>query len=353
MRSLGITSGLSATFQPRPDFCTMTSGTTMLASARANGRARLRLEATISACASRSRVSSAPVTAISFFRSRRASSGRWLLQTMIAIACASQRGERAQLQRQALGRGRARRRRSAPCSAGSAARSAAGRAAARPLASSSAATPASGIRPLSRQPLGDLLERVGEVAVVVERVDQHQHRGGVGRREAHARRAGRAGGPAGSCVGGVAVAVVELVDVVVGARLARRLADAVEVLALGAVLPVVALGAAELGGAVDRGGSPRRRRRRPARRRARTRARRRARRSSAARRAARTPAPRPPRPRGTGSARASARLPGAARASTAAAAGSTAAAAASAPGAARGGPEATASSAYMRKCSPR
>ena len=44
MRSLGITSGLSTTFQPRPDFCTITSGTTMFASARANGRARLRLE---------------------------------------------------------------------------------------------------------------------------------------------------------------------------------------------------------------------------------------------------------------------------------------------------------------------
>ena len=37
------------------------------------------------------------------------------------------------------------------------------------------------------------------------------------------------------------------------ARLAGRLADAVEVLALGAVLPVLAVGAAELGGAVDRG----------------------------------------------------------------------------------------------------
>ncbi len=38
MRSLGITSGLSTTFQPRPDFWMMTSGMMMLASARVKAR---------------------------------------------------------------------------------------------------------------------------------------------------------------------------------------------------------------------------------------------------------------------------------------------------------------------------
>ena len=52
MRSFGITSGLSITFQLRPDFCTITSGTMMFASARANGRPGLGSSATISACAS-------------------------------------------------------------------------------------------------------------------------------------------------------------------------------------------------------------------------------------------------------------------------------------------------------------
>jgi hypothetical protein len=102
------------------------------------------------------------------------------------------------------------------------------------------------------QPLGDVLERVGEVAVVVERVDEDEHGGGVGRRQAHAAKL------ASQVIlqalrGGVAVAAIELVTVVVGTRLARRFADAVEVFAFGAVLPVFAFGAAEVGSAVDRG----------------------------------------------------------------------------------------------------
>ena len=102
------------------------------------------------------------------------------------------------------------------------------------------------------QPRGDVLERVGEVAVVVERIDQDHHGGGVCRREPHA------GELAAQVVlqrlrDCVAIAFVAVVEVVVGPRRAGRLADAVEVLALGAVLPVLAVGAAELGGAVDRG----------------------------------------------------------------------------------------------------
>ncbi len=149
------------------------------------GRPGLGSSATISACASRSRSSSAPVAAISFFRSRRASSGRWFLQTMMAIICASQRSRvRSCSVRHSPGRGR--RRRSAPCSAGSAGRSAGGPAAdrrrrSRPRGALDVAEAA------LAQPAGDVLERVGEVAVVVERIDQHHHRGGVGGREAHAR----------------------------------------------------------------------------------------------------------------------------------------------------------------------
>ena len=52
--------------------------------------------------------------------------------------------------------------------------------------------------------------------------------------------------------GRVAIVLAEVVAVVLRPRRARRLADAVEVLALGAVLPVLTLGAAELR-AVDRG----------------------------------------------------------------------------------------------------
>ena len=253
---------------------------------------------------------------------------------MIAIACASQRGGVAQLQASGIRPGRARRRRSAPCSAGSSARSC--RRASSSLASSH--------RRLDRaerlgQALGDLLERVGEVAVVVERLDQHQHRGrvvgatGACRASCARRWSCRLGD---GCRGRCALEVVAVV--VAAARPAGRLADAVEVVALGAVLPVVALGAAELGalsiaGRLVAGVAAVAPRRRSASRSPPRSAGAAARRSgSNARRRLFLGA------RGTGSARASARLPGAARASTAAAAGSTAAAAASAPDAATGGP---------------
>jgi hypothetical protein len=95
------------------------------------------------------------------------------------------------------------------------------------------------------QALGDLLERIGQVAVVVERLDQDEHGRSVGRREAHAGelaaevvlQARRRGAPLGS-----ALQVVDIAE----SRAAGRLADAVEVLALGAVLPVVAIGGAEV-----------------------------------------------------------------------------------------------------------
>ena len=99
----------------------------------------------------------------------------------------------------------------------------------------------------------DLFERVGEITVVVQRLDQHMQRGRVLGRQPHA----------GQLVaqellqalrGGVAVLRIELVAVAAaGAAGARRFADPVEVVALGAVLPVVALGRAELG-VVDRRG---------------------------------------------------------------------------------------------------
>ena len=97
------------------------------------------------------------------------------------------------------------------------------------------------------QPLGDVFERVGQVAIFVERVDQHHHRGGILGRQAHAQQ--------------LAAQVVlqrragfgrldRLVVVVAAARAAAgrwQFADAVEIVAFGAVFPVVALGAAELG----------------------------------------------------------------------------------------------------------
>lgn len=101
---------------------------------------------------------------------------------------------------------------------------------------------------LLAQDRGDqLLERILEVAVLVQRFDQRQQRRAVHRAQVHAgdlrpqhvlqrfRRRLRLG---------------PLVVVARGrGRAARRLADAVKVVALGAVLPVVALGGAEFLGA--------------------------------------------------------------------------------------------------------
>jgi hypothetical protein len=96
----------------------------------------------------------------------------------------------------------------------------------------------------------DLLERIGQVAVLVERFDQHADSSGVERVEAEVGEL-RAQVILQAQGRRVAVGGVELVAVVVGAGLARRLSNAVEVLALGAVLPVVPVGRAEVGG-VDR-----------------------------------------------------------------------------------------------------
>ncbi len=241
MRSLGITSGLSTTFQPRPAFCTITSGTMMLLSACVKGRPGLGSRPTISACASRSSSSSAPVAAISFFMSRRASSSRCRLQTTTATACAGLRGS----VRSCSTRHSARSRAPTPvgsrlCSQHSAQRS----------RSSTSSRPAVVVG----EPLGDLLQRVGQVAVLVERVDQRGQRGGVLGCEAHAREL-RAQVVLQRFGGGAALAALEVVAVFAGAGgLAQlgQLGDAVEVLALGAVFPVVALGGAELG-AVDAG----------------------------------------------------------------------------------------------------
>ena len=313
-----------------PDFCTMTSGTMMLASARLNGRPGFGSSATISACASRSSSSSAPVTA---HQPLQVAPGQ---QRQVVLAdddrdhlrLAARLG--AQLQRQAFGQ--------VACAD-------AGRLHALQEAQRAAQTRQQLVvrlvglvvdtlrAGLPAQLRGDLLERIGQIAVLVQRLDQHHHGGRVELVEAQVRQL-RAQVVLERDRRRVAVALVELVAVVDGARLARRLADAVEVLALGAVFPVVAVGRAEFG-AVDRLRLVARRRSRT-RRRARSRARLRARRSSCARPSARSPASCLPRLRGRGSARASARLPGAARGSRAAAAGSTAAAAASARGAARG-----------------
>ena len=92
MRSRGITSGLSTTFQPRPVFCTITSGTTTAPSERLKGRPGLGSQVTIRPCAARSRSSSAPVAAASFLKSRRASRSRCCLQMITATACTSLRG---------------------------------------------------------------------------------------------------------------------------------------------------------------------------------------------------------------------------------------------------------------------
>jgi hypothetical protein len=236
MRSFGITSGLSWTFQLRPERWTMTSGTTMFASARANGRAGFGSSATIIACASRSSVSSAPVTAISFFRSRLASSGRWLLADDDRDRLRLRALARAQLQRQALGE--------------------VVRADPSRLHALQVAQRAAQLRDerLDRvavavvveaevgdeaafdEARGDVLDRVGEVAVVVERIDEDEDGGGIRRREPHP------GELAAQVVleslrDRVAVAVVGVVEVVVGPRRPGSLADAVEVLVLGAVSP--------------------------------------------------------------------------------------------------------------------
>ena len=168
--------------------------------------------------------------------SRRASSSRCWRQIRIAIACACAARLRAQLQRQALA-GRARRRRAAPCSAASSARNA-------------------GARAIPRAPPD---RRFGAGA---RRSPPADRRGSRPRRanrsvpssaaassatEPHASELRRAGGPA--AISAPALAVLRLEVVAVGALAAgdRGLADAVEVLAFGAVLPVLALGGAELG----------------------------------------------------------------------------------------------------------
>ena len=244
----------------------------MFASARANGRPGLGSSATISACASRSSVLVG------------AGHGHQLLQVapreQRQVALADDDRDRlrlaarlgAQLQRQALGQ---------------VARADAGRlhalqpaqraaqAGEQLVASARRRVLVDARRGRLRQPRGDLLQRVGQVAVVVERLDQHH----APRRASAARRRMPESWPrrwsCRLCVARVAVAVVESSPSLLRARLARRLADAVEVLALGAVLPVLALGGAELGRAVDRRHARRRRRRR---------------RSSAARSASRSPA---------------------------------------------------------------
>ena len=101
------------------------------------------------------------------------------------------------------------------------------------------------------QPLGDLFQRVGQVTVAVQRLEQHFQRGAVvvAQPHAHDLRAQvvlqRAGG--GAAV--LRLHVVALALATAGRCGGRRFADAVEVVALGAVLPVLALGGAEFLGA--------------------------------------------------------------------------------------------------------
>ncbi len=116
------------------------------------------------------------------------------------------------------------------------------------------------------QPRGDVVQRVGQVAVVVERFDQHLQRGAVLGASAACRPSARAGGPAARCCRRRARSRRRRPRRWRCCRcLAGRFADAVEVVALGAVFPVVALGGAEVVG-LDFGQRWLRRRRRRTRR---------------------------------------------------------------------------------------
>ena len=196
----------------------------MLRSARVERPAGLRLAAaTISACAACSSSSSAPVHGcVSLLACRAApaaSSGCLQIDDGDRLRPRSA-GCGAQLQRQAFGE---------------VARAHAGRLQAlqqaqralQPSTSSSLAAP----RVVAGRPqaLGDLLERVGEVAVLVERLDQHVHGRRVLVGAGAGRAAGRAGDPAGDRRRRAALGGIELVVAVDGARLAGRLADAIEV----------------------------------------------------------------------------------------------------------------------------
>ena len=98
------------------------------------------------------------------------------------------------------------------------------------------------------QPGRDLLERVGQVAVLVERIDQHVDRRRILGRQPHAQQLGAQVFFQRQARRGAVLAVEVFVAVAARAGCGRRqLADAVEIVALGAVLPVVALGGAEFG----------------------------------------------------------------------------------------------------------
>ena len=106
------------------------------------------------------------------------------------------------------------------------------------------------VRLVRQQAGGDLFERVGEVTVLVEGLDEHVDGGHVLVAQAGAQQLLTQVLLQGD---GQAVAL-ERVGVVVALALAgRAFADAVEVVALGAVFPVLALGGAQLGG-VDAAG---------------------------------------------------------------------------------------------------
>mmetsp|Transcript_42777 Transcript_42777/g.69785 ORF Transcript_42777/g.69785 Transcript_42777/m.69785 type:complete len:363 (-) Transcript_42777:210-1298(-) len=94
----------------------------------------------------------------------------------------------------------------------------------------------------------DLVQSVFEVAVFVQRFDQHLYGGPIlGRQVQAGELLGQVLGQRG--LGGFLALALAVIVAAAGAAAGRQLADAVEVVALGAVLPVLALGAAEVLGA--------------------------------------------------------------------------------------------------------
>ena len=101
------------------------------------------------------------------------------------------------------------------------------------------------------QPLGNLFQRVGQVAVAVQRLEQHLERRAVvvAQPHAHDLRAQVVLQRAGGSAAVLRLHVIAVALATAGRCGGRHFADAVEVVAFGAVLPVLALGGAEFLGA--------------------------------------------------------------------------------------------------------
>ena len=170
MRSLGITSGLSCHLPAAAGLAARSRrARRRCPRCRANARPGLGSQRTISACACAQQVLVGAGGAVSRLTSRRASSSRCWRQISSAIGLRrAARGQRAQLQRQALGQERA------PTPSGSRLCSQLQRAL-QPVEQFLALLRRRRRRPAG-QALGDLFQRVGQVAVVVERLDQDRQR---------------------------------------------------------------------------------------------------------------------------------------------------------------------------------